>query len=547
MPRSLLCLVLAATGLSACDDGATPAAAGDLPITQDAVRKVEPGKADTSAEAVILDFAFSGHLLADSAWRPESSIEDQLLFTIGHLNGDDAVGRLDKVALTNVRSTATADGRTRIDYDASLQVAWRTRQGVPATYTFTLPTDVGYEAQKAFAEAYGHTCVDYGAHDVDAGSMWYYFRPHAGRCELADSDVLKTEATVAVSPVNTTGKYPEYDRIWDDGVLTVVAVFGKYEDGETTASDAGIRAYNTFSREIRRSLGASVETLPADVPTDPGVAFPEVAYSAQIADGRWVIVNTLLVDNVRTAGAAFDARYGELSRTADVILYNGHAGLGANIRALASKGDWQTGQYSVVFLNGCDTYAYVDSALFDAHAAVNPDDPTGTRYVDVVTNAMPAFFAEMSDTTLALVRGLMAYDAPQTYEQIFKAIDRSQIVLVSGEEDNTYTPGAPAEPVDVAPWAGLTAEGALARGESQRFESPVVPAGRYVFEMTGTGDADLHVRVGLAPTATEYDCRPYQGGSVEACAVDLAAPSTLHVLVSGYADSTFRLVGKAAD
>ncbi|MEZ4474515.1 MAG: hypothetical protein R3F60_27745 [bacterium] len=40
----------------------------------------------------------------------------------------------------------------------------------------------------------------------------------------------------------------------------------------------------------------------------------------------------------------------------------------------------------------------------------------------------------MADATMALVEGMTAYE-PLTYEQIFKDIDQSQIVLVSGEEE----------------------------------------------------------------------------------------------------------------
>ena len=35
--------------------------------------------------------------------------------------------------------------------------------------------------------------------------------------------------------------------------------------------------------------------------------------------------------------------------------------------------------------------------------------------------------------------------------------------------------------------------------------------------MTGTGDADLYVRNGSAPTVSAYDCRPYTSGSTESC------------------------------
>ena len=51
--------------------------------------------------------------------------------------------------------------------------------------------------------------------------------------------------------------------------------------------------------------------------------------------------------------------------------------------------------------------------------------------------------------------------------------------------------------------------------------------------LTGTGDVDLHVRKGLAPTLSVYDCRPYKSGSVESCAV--AGPGSVFVALNGYA------------
>lgn len=58
--------------------------------------------------------------------------------------------------------------------------------------------------------------------------------------------------------------------------------------------------------------------------------------------------------------------------------------------------------------------------------------------------------------------------------------------------------------------------------------------------MTGTGDADLYVRKGLAPTVSAYDCRPYKSGSAEECTVAGGGP--VFVSVRGYAaSSTFSL------
>jgi hypothetical protein len=507
--------------------------------------KTSDDKSDTSAVAVFVNFEFDAEAVTDSAWNPNGTIEDQLLYTIGHLNGDGGVGRLDRLELADVNAV-TVEGKTRISYHARLPVAWGKRNDVPTTYKLGLPRDLSYQGQSAFTDKYKDSCVDWGAHDVTSGSMWYYYRPNAGRCQLADADIVTTTADVTVSDINTTGKFPEYHKIWEDDIFRVVAVFGKYEDGAQTASDAGIAGYNEFVSAITDELDQhALATMPVEVPESPGVAVPDIQFAATLPDGKRVEVAAILVDNVRNGGAAFDQRFGDLSTRADLIVYNGHAGLGANIRALARKGHWTAGQYVVVFMNGCDTYAYVDAALFDAHAAVNPSDPTGTKHTDIVTNALPSFFRSMPHATMALVRGLIAHQTPQTYERIFAAVDASQVVLVSGEQDNEFVPGGGGtEPPPTADWTGLAAAGTVAVDEEQRWQTPTLPAGDYVFEMTGTDDADLYVRVGTAPNQQLFDCRPYLTGSDETCVVPVPAAAPVHVMIRGWAPtSTFELAG----
>jgi len=505
--------------------------------------KTEDGKDDSSAMALFVDFEFDGELLVDYSYSNDQTIEDQLLYTIGQLNGANSLGRIDRLTLSNVRRT-TASGKVKLTYHAKLPVAWGDKANVPATFDIRLPRDVSSSALTSFATKYGHDCVDYGAHDVDSGSMWYYYRPNRSGCSLASTDIYKVTASVTPSPINTTGKFPEYDKVWKDNVLEVVAVFGKYEDGATTSTDAGIAAYNEFIKAMKSELTGET-TIPASVPTSPGVATPDIEFNATLADGKRVHVVALLVDNVREGGPAFEERYTSLSTRADFIVYNGHAGLGANVRWLANQGAWTAGQYVIVFMNGCDTFAYVDDALNTAHARVNSDDPVGTKYIDTVLNGMPAFFANMSGATMSMFRGLMGYTAPKTYEQIFKNISSSQIVLVTGEHDNTFTPGGGGTP---STWPGLTASGTLAKNAEQRWNTPTLAAGRYSFEITGNSgqDADLYVRIGSAPTLTAYDCRPYKTGSNEICEVSLPSAAPVHVMVRGYSStaSAFNLVGK---
>ena len=94
---------------------------------------------------------------------------------------------------------------------------------------------------------------------------------------------------------------------------------------------------------------------------------------------------------------------------------------------------WMAQQYQIIFINGCDTFAYVDDSLRDAHHRVNPEAGPD-KYFEMITNAMPSMFHSMAGATMAVVRGL-AY-RNQTYRQILSSMDLYQRAIVTGEQDN---------------------------------------------------------------------------------------------------------------
>ena len=75
-------------------------------------------------------------------------------------------------------------------------------------------------------------------------------------------------------------------------------------------------------------------------------------------------------------------------------------------------------------------------------------------------------------------------------------------------------------------------------GDEKRFVVNV-PANASDLEITlngGSGDGDLYVKFGDAPTLTSYDCRPYVGGNSERCTIEQPQAGTYHVMVYGYAN-----------
>lgn len=511
--------------------------------------EVESDEADfTSAQATLLEFEFDGELVTTETFDLDQTIQDQLLYTIGHLNGNKAVGRLDTVVISDIQSERLEDGTTSVKYHAKLPVAWGSKTNLPTSYELTLPKKIDFAGLEAFTKSYKADCVDHGAHDVTSGSMWYYYRPNQSGCELAAADIVKVDASVSKSVDNTEGKYPEFHKVWEDDELRVVAIFGKYEDGAKTASDAGISAYNQFVSGVKTSFSGA--KLTPTVSGAPGVANPDVTIEATLPNGKKVVVNALLVDNVSSAPQSFYTRYEGLSTEADIIFYNGHAGLGQNVRALANRGEFRAEKYQIFFMNGCDTFAYVDGSLAKTRSVLNPDDPTGTKYMDMVTNAMPAFFSSMPAASLALIKSLGDQAKPKTYQEIFAGIDKSQVVVVTGEEDNVFTPQGV-----VSAWE-VNEEGVVAKGEEKRYELGTLKAGSYVIALhedqaAPGGDADLYIGLGAAPTLTKWDFRPWLDGSNEEVTLVLDKPTAVFVMVQGYEEmsdpsAAFKLSGRVA-
>ncbi|MBK8287045.1 MAG: proprotein convertase P-domain-containing protein [Ahniella sp.] len=104
---------------------------------------------------------------------------------------------------------------------------------------------------------------------------------------------------------------------------------------------------------------------------------------------------------------------------------------------------------------------------------------------------------------------------------------QSVTVTASGGGGTTLTNGVAATNLGAATGASLN-------------YTMVVPAGasNLRFATTGgTGDLDMYVKFGSAPTDTVYDCRPYASGNAETCNIATAQAGTYYVRLKAY--STF--------
>jgi len=84
---------------------------------------------------------------------------------------------------------------------------------------------------------------------------------------------------------------------------------------------------------------------------------------------------------------------------------------------------------------------------------------------------------------------------------------------------------------------GVAVTGLSGASASEVFYTLVVPAGASNLSFAisnGTGDADLYVRFGAAPTTATHDCRPYLNGNSETCNISTAQVGTYHVMIRAF-------------
>jgi hypothetical protein len=97
-----------------------------------------------------------------------------------------------------------------------------------------------------------------------------------------------------------------------------------------------------------------------------------------------------------------------------------------------------------------------------------------------------------------------------------------------------YGPGGYTPPV----WSNiLTSNNQSAAGNAQTQYGPYDASSYTAMRFSiagGTGDADLYVRFGAAPTTATYDCRPYANGNNETCTFEPSQAGNYYVMLHAY-------------
>jgi len=125
-------------------------------------------------------------------------------------------------------------------------------------------------------------------------------------------------------------------------------------------------------------------------------------------------------------------------------------------------------------------------------------------------------------------------------------VNGSPNLLLQSEFGGTPPPPPPPPPGNVLD-KGVAVTGISDSQGGEIFYTMEIPAGatNLNFDITGgSGDADLYVKFGSAPTTNSWDCRPFRNGNNENCNFANPSTGTYHVMLRAYTSySGVSLVG----
>lgn len=258
-------------------------------------------------------------------------------------------------------------------------------------------------------EIYNADCTD--AHYDGFGDFWYFYDPFRKGCEYLSKEPMAAKVNIKIAPseykkMDLTPKLPTLRGDNGNGNLFSVYIISGYYENGTDKKDPGYDNFNEIHKAFIRqgfeisSKRRSKTTMPLNV----------YVKTIELDNGKMmdVEINHLLIDtDIGTRSKVFAKFFKEAVEEADVIVYGGHSGLGANLdipslEEKAGKFNFNKAKKQIFFFDSCSSYSY-----YLEHFAV---EKTKAK-IDIISNGLASYFHTSTGVLFAFLDHLFTTDS----------------------------------------------------------------------------------------------------------------------------------------
>ena len=286
------------------------------------------------------------------------------------------------------------------------------------------------------------------------GDFWYFWDPKLKGCKLASDKkkVLNINGQLKIIP-NSKNRYPNYKQLYGSNsngkTLRVTILIGyidelpSYKFGNT--KDISYVNFNTIGRDLENLGFTNLRDYNHYKDNF------RITYSGQITkgsnflrhytnnirteDGRQVnvVVRMLLADtDISSTDRTFHDFLVPAFEESDVLIYDGHSGLGANLDVAAFPDvKFNKNKYQLFFFNGCSSYSYYNGMFFEAKG--------GTRSLDIVNSGLQTSSDSTAQNANAFLKNIISGKI-ESFGTILKHLEQS-----NGANNGTYLTGVTGE------------------------------------------------------------------------------------------------------
>lgn len=408
-----------------------------IPDTQ----AIEKFTSDAATEAQL---TFEGRIELAKGEKSRDLIDEQLQHLIGHFSSASFVKAFgqpavlsDQYEFTITNTKTLSNGRRLVTYQFDGKAAlhkksFGTKSFIKVPLRLPLALDKIYDLGLVRGK---NKCTD--EHYNEPGDFFYFWDVDQKGCPLKgnDTDVVRVVAQAKRLP-NTKKSYPEYDRLYKKAELKASVFIGYIEDEPGRRNDDGTLLYQDLKTELKDRGFKLVEEKKKGI---THLSTFQKERKTSLKGSQLVTVEVLLSDtDYGSNDETFRSAYLKALKQSDIVVYDGHSGLGANIGAEYIENFAIGNLYQVLFLNGCSSYPYYNGQYFSAKKG-------GSKNMEIITSGLSTYTTTALGNMLAFLDPFLK-GRVISYQTLLRNIEKSNddvgtyLTGVNGDEDNKFLP-----------------------------------------------------------------------------------------------------------
>lgn len=366
-----------------------------------------------------------------------------------------SLGGIRKMLALQVNWTQASETPRGVEVPFDYKALWLVDEKLLANEPLAVP--LPFNTSTVFS-AQWQRCTD--RQHNSSSFYWYYWDPERPSCDqVLDVNYQSVLVKLSDATIATKETYPEYQNMihLENGKATMALTFafGYFEEPANpqpeTDHDVGAMEFQSFLKDLKKQIPAATKV-------------------SEIISNEYLNTN----DRVRSIGKRFQFTKAGTQYDIKVIMnagvdqiylfaksfatdhdaffaWLGHSRVGSGFDAERIKQIIRehpntfsiTDQYQLIFWGGCNSYSYYSDPFFKMKAGLSPNDPNGTKFLDIIANGLPSYFGLNAANALIQLKAMLNWKTPTSYQTLLQEMERTNIYkdqhflsVVLGDEDN---------------------------------------------------------------------------------------------------------------